>query len=129
MRSIFGRSCIVRGRPAHLGAVQAPALLDMERMCGNSGIGHTKKAVGYNARHFEGVEVVKSHLRENPVQGVLDLDRSRGAKEHHLTSAAMKKKFHPAAWILRSSAKPSSPPTTLHFPEQDSLSSSRNFVI
>ena len=45
------------------------------------------------------------------------------------TSAAMKKKFQPAAWTLRSSAKPSSPWTTLHLPEQGSVSSPRYFVI
>ena len=33
------------------------------------------------------------------------------------TSSAMKKKFHPAAWILRSRAKPSIALTTLQFPE------------
>jgi hypothetical protein len=63
MRSIFCRSGIVLGRPPFLGTIQAPALLDMARVCGNSGIGHTKNAVGYNAGHFEAVEVVKSHLR------------------------------------------------------------------
>jgi hypothetical protein len=53
-------------------------------MCGNSGIGHTKKAVGYNAGQFDAIELLKSYLPENPVQGILDLGRSRGAKEHHL---------------------------------------------
>ena len=100
MRSIFGRSGIVLGRPALLGAIQAPALLDMARMCGNSGIGHTKKAVGYNAGHFEAVEVVKSHLRENPVQGVLDLGRSRGAKEHHLYFCRHEKEVPPRGMDL-----------------------------
>ncbi len=33
------------------------------------------------------------------------------------TSSAMKKKFHPAAWILRSRAKRSSALTRLQFPE------------
>src|SRR6266404_2772410 len=64
-------------------------------MRGNSGIGHTKKAVGYNAGHFEAVEVLKSHLRENPVQGVLDLGCSRGAKEHHLYFCRHKKEIPP----------------------------------
>jgi len=41
----------------------------------------------------------------------------------------MKRKFQPAAWILRSRANPSSPRTTLHLPEQESHSSPRNFVI
>jgi len=51
---------------------------------GNSGIGHTKKALGYNAGHFEAIELLRFHLRENSVQGVLDLGRSGSAKEHHL---------------------------------------------
>ncbi len=88
-----------------------------------------QKVVGYNADHFEAVEVVKSHLCENPVQGVLNLGRCGSAKEHHLYFCRHEKEVPPAAWILRSRAKPSSPQTTLHFPEQDSLSSSRNFVI
>ncbi len=100
MRSIFGRSGIVLGRPALLGAIQAPALLDMARMCGNSGIGHTKKAVGYNAGHFEAVEVVKSHLRENPVHGVLDLGRSGSAKEHYLYFCSHKKEVPPRGMDL-----------------------------
>ena len=64
-------------------------------MRGNTGIGHTKKAFGYYAGHFEAVEVVKSHLRANPLQGVLDLGYSRGAKEHHLYLCRHEKEVPP----------------------------------
>ena len=43
---------------------------------------------------------MKSHLRENLMQGVLNLGRSRGAKEHHLYFCRHEKEVPPRGMDL-----------------------------
>src|ERR1700733_3703639 len=66
------------------GVIQIATLLDMARVCGNGCIGHSQKALGNDSSYFEAVEVLMSYLRQNSLQGGLDLFGSEGPKEHHL---------------------------------------------
>src|ERR1700733_12281946 len=66
------------------GVIQIATLLDMARVGGNGCIGHSQKALGNDSSYFEAVEVLMSYLRQNSLQGGLDLFGSEGPKEHHL---------------------------------------------
>jgi hypothetical protein len=90
-------------RPSSLYAIQSAAPLDVAGVCRDDSVGHTQKSLNDDSSDLE--------IFVAP----------RAPKNVALTSAAMKKKFHPAAWILRSSANPSNRLTTLQFPEQASL--------
>jgi hypothetical protein len=62
-------------------------------MCGNSYVGHTKKALGHNGSHFEAIKVLVLYLACDSFQGSLDLGRSNGAEERRLDFVSHEKEF------------------------------------
>jgi hypothetical protein len=65
-------------------AIELGALLDVARMYGNRGIGHTQKMFGHNSSDFETIKVLRFDFSEDALQGVLNVSRSGRAEKHHL---------------------------------------------
>jgi hypothetical protein len=78
-------------------AVQIAAVLHVARMRGHSHIGHTEEMPGNDRSHLKAIEVLPLHLGQNRLKALCNFAALRDPKNIALTSAAMKKKFHPAA--------------------------------
>src|SRR6202140_2416127 len=83
MCATCGPCCILLCRLPDIGAIQVAALLNVARVRRNDGIGQTQKTLCNDSGYFETIEVLPTHLAQNPMQRMLDLLCSQRAKNHY----------------------------------------------
>jgi CRP/FNR family cyclic AMP-dependent transcriptional regulator len=71
-------------RLACFSAVQIAAALHVARMRGHSHIGHAEEMSGNDRGNLKAIEVLRSHLGQNPLQRALLLRRPQRSEEHRL---------------------------------------------
>ena len=97
-RSTSGPIRVTLGYGSRLSAIQSPALLDVPRMCGNSSIRYAQKTLVNDFSHLKAIEVLLLHLPSRiRINAFWIFFAPTAPKNVTFTSAAMKKKFHPAA--------------------------------
>ena len=97
-RSTSGPIRVTLGYGSRLSAIQSPALLDVPRMCGNSSIRYAQKTLVNDFSHLKAIEVLLLHLPSRiRINAFWTFFTPTAPKNVTFTSAAMKKKFHPAA--------------------------------
>jgi hypothetical protein len=69
-------------------------------MGGHNHVGHAEEMSSNDRGNLKGIEVLLLHLGQKPPHALCTLAALKDPKNIALTSSAMKKKFHPAAWIL-----------------------------